>query len=156
MDERSCGMNEVQRPILLVEDNEDDQILTAAAFQTAGIDCALHPVPNAEEAIQYLTNTGAYKDSNRFPRPAVILVDLTLPGKSGHDLLKWMGQRKEFQTIVRVVLSGSDNPEDVDTSYALGAHGYLLKPLTPDQLMQPGPTLKMLLRRSHPRAVAQV
>jgi DNA-binding NarL/FixJ family response regulator len=77
--------------------------------------------------------------------PAVVLIDLSLPGKSGHDLLKWIQGRKQLQSLVRVVLSGSENPEDVDKSYRLGAHGYLMKPITAQQLNQPGRTLKTIL-----------
>lgn len=138
-------MSEVERPILLVEDNEDDQILIKAAFESAGIPSTIIAVFTAEEAITYLSKEDDASEAQAAQIPAAVLIDLTLPGKSGHDLLKWIQGRKELQNLVRVVLSGSENPEDVDKSYRLGAHGYLMKPLTADQLNQPGHTLKLVL-----------
>ena len=131
--------------ILLVEDNEDDQLLTRAAFESAGLACALIPVSTAEDAIAYLSREGNYSDEQQFPRPAVVLIDLTLPGKSGHELLKWIQGRDELRGVVRIVLSGSQNNEDIEKSHRFGAHGYLVKPLTSEQLSQPGPTIQSLL-----------
>src|SRR5947209_12355228 len=101
-------MTEVHRPILLVEDNEDDQILIQAAFESAGIRCEMIVVNNAEDAIEYLSGVGTDSRADAPRLPAAVLIDLSLPGKSGHDLLKWMQGRKHFQSLVRVVLSGSD------------------------------------------------
>jgi CheY-like chemotaxis protein len=143
-----CLMSDVQRTILLVEDNEDDQILIQEAFRSAGIHCSITALSTAEAAIAYLMRQATQPDARQSASPAVILIDLSLPGKSGHDLLRWIQERREFQHLVRVVLSGSDNPEDVEKSYRFGAHGYLMKPLTVDQLNQPGRTLKMILLRA--------
>jgi len=141
-------MNDVDRPVLLVEDNEDDQILIQAAFESAGIHCRIVVLGTAEEAIAHLSRVGEvgeFSQTDAAPMPAVVLIDLSLPGKSGHDLLKWIQGRKQLQSLVRVVLSGSENPDDVDKSYRLGAHGYLMKPITAHQLNQPGRTLKTIL-----------
>ena len=138
-------MNFTPPPILLVEDNEDDAILVKIAFEQAGIECSWQTAEDGQEAILYLSGEGIYEDRSKYPMPLVVLVDLTLPRKSGHEVLAWMQQRKELQSVVRVVLTGSDNPEDVDASYALGAQGYLLKPITQAQLRQPGRTLRTIL-----------
>jgi len=140
-----AGMTEVQPTILLVEDNEDDQILIRTAFELAGIRCDITTMSTAEDAIAFLSANGNESRSDEMRTPTAALIDLSLPGKSGHDLLKWIQSRRELKNLVRVVLSGSDNPEDVDKSYQLGAHGYLMKPLTAEQLNRPGRTLKTIL-----------
>ena len=132
--------------ILLVEDNEDDIILTKCALEDAGIANPVHVVDDVDEAIAYLNGEGKYQDRTAFPMPCVVFIDLWLPGKTGHDLLAWMGQRQALSQIVRVVLTGSDNPADAKKARESGANAYVRKPLTVEQLTQPGRNLQNLLR----------
>ena len=120
--------------ILLVEDSEDDVILIQYTLEEAGLGNPLHVVDSGEEAIAYLSAKGKYRDRQQFPLPRVVFLDLKLPGKSGHDVLKWMAQQECLNGVIRLVLTGSDDPEDLKKSYDLGANGYLTKPLTPEQL----------------------
>lgn len=144
-------------PILLVEDNEDDVILIQYALEEAGIGNPVHVVESGEEAIAYLSASGKYSDRHEFPLPRVVFLDLKLPGKSGHDVLKWMTQRESLNDVIRVVLTGSDDPLDLKKSYDLGANGYLTKPLTPEQLRHPSRNLRtVLLGRPIPRALVSV
>jgi len=141
--------------VLLVEDNPDDVVLIRDAFQRAGIDCYLHLAADGDEAISYLDGKGDYSDREKHPLPAVVLIDLKLPGKSGHEVLAWMNRQKSLAHVMRMVLTGSDNPADADKSNRLGAHGYLIKPLTTEQLTGPGRNLRMILmgNRPHPLVV---
>ncbi len=131
--------------VLLIEDNEDDVFFVQYAFQRAGIDCSWHVAGNAEDAILYLSGEGAFEDRFAHPLPAAVLLDIVLPRKSGHDVLAWMRNQKALDKVIRVVLTGSNNPADVDRSYALGAHGYFFKPVTQEQLSRPGRNLKTML-----------
>jgi CheY-like chemotaxis protein len=132
--------------ILLVEDNEDDIILTKCALEDAGIANPVQDVSHADEAIAYLSGHGRYRDRNAHPMPCVIFIDLWLPRKSGHELLAWMAQQPTLKDIVRVVLTGSENPADIKKARELGANAYVRKPLTVDQLTTPGRNLQNLLR----------
>jgi CheY-like chemotaxis protein len=132
--------------ILLVEDNEDDVLLTKCALEDAGITNPVRDVSTADKAIAYLTGVGEYEDRNAYPMPSVIFIDLWLPGKSGHEFLAWMTRQRGLNNIVRVVLTGSDNPADLKKARQLGANAYLRKPLTIDQLTTPGRNLQNLLR----------
>lgn len=76
----------------------------------------------------------------------VIFVDLKLPGKSGHQLLQWIGEQAHLRQIVRIVLTGSENPADLKEAYRRGANAYFKKPLTREQLLGPGRNLYTLLR----------
>ena len=135
--------------ILLVEDDPNDVTLIKAALETAEVDNPLHVLTSAEEAIAYLAGEGEYQNRELHPIPRVIFLDLNLPGKSGHDVLEWMGKQQALKEVVRIVLTGSADPADLRKAYQLGANSYLRKPLTPQQLTEPGRNLKMFLLMSN-------
>ncbi len=123
------------RSILLVEDNEDDAFLMQRALQDAAIVNPLLIVQDGQEAIDYLSGAGKFADRAQFPIPAVIFLDLKLPLKSGHEVLAWIRGRKEFDMVVIVVLTSSSEPSDIKKSYSLGANSFLVKPPTPESLV---------------------
>jgi|SRR5436190_1718419 len=133
--------------ILVVEDDPADAGLIQATLKRAGIDNPVHVVADADLAMAYLDGTGEYSDRSRHPLPAVIFIDLKLPGKSGHDILAWMGQQEALRGIVRIVVTGSDNPADLKRAYELGTNAYMRKPLTVEQLTGPGKNLRAFLAR---------
>ena len=98
--------------ILLVEDNEDDVALLKHALEHAGIRSPMHWVQTTEAAINYLAGEGIYADRSLYPIPGIVFVDLKLPGQSGHDLLKWLNMRSDLAEIIRIVLTGSNDPAD--------------------------------------------
>jgi CheY-like chemotaxis protein len=124
------------RLILLVDDNEDDVFLMERAVKGAGIKNPVHVVSDGEEAINYLSGAGQYSDRELFPFPAVVFLDLKLPFKSGHEVLQWIREQPKLKTLVVVVLTSSNQPSDIRRCYALGANSYLVKPPTPEQLVE--------------------
>jgi CheY-like chemotaxis protein len=122
------------RAILLVEDNEDDVFLMKRALQGARVVNPLHVVEDGQEALDYLSGNGKFADRESHPLPAVVFLDLKLPYISGHDVLAWIRQQKEFESLVVIVLTSSNEASDLSRCYALGANSYLVKPPTPDQL----------------------
>src|SRR5215470_12689740 len=116
--------------ILLVEDERNDVFLLQYAFETAGISNPLQVVEDGQQAIDYLGGAGKYANRAEYPMPCLILLDLKLPMKSGHDVLRWIQQQPALQMLVVIVLSSSRNTNDVDEAYQLGARSYLVKPLT--------------------------
>lgn len=131
--------------ILLVEDNPDDVVLTKCALADAGLSNPVHVVSTAEEALAYLSGADKYSDRTCFPIPKVIFVDLKLPGKSGHEILRWIARREELRHVLRLVLTGSENPKDRKMAQELGANGYLQKPITKEQITGPSRNLGTLL-----------
>ena len=124
-----------QHTILLVEDNEDDVFIMKRALKTAGITNPLHIVGDGDSAIDYLSGIGKFSDRNTFPLPSIIFLDLKLPLKSGHDVLAWIRGNERFSSIVIVVLTSSEEPEDLRRAYQFGANSYLVKPPTPEELV---------------------
>lgn len=124
-----------QYPILLVEDSEDDQMLIRRAFAKARLQNPLHIVDDGDKAVAYLSGAGTYADRNAHPMPTIILLDLKLPRRSGHEVLAWL-RESSLPKIPVVVLTSSAETADVKRAYDLGANSYLVKPVEFDGLIE--------------------
>ncbi|HUR45300.1 MAG TPA: response regulator [Candidatus Saccharimonadales bacterium] len=122
------------RTILLVEDNEDDVFLMQQSIRKAQITNPLQIVEDGREVLNYLQGFGKFKDRTEFPLPFLILLDLKLPLLSGLEVLRWIRERPEFETILVVVLTASQEERDVDSAYRMGANSYLVKPPSVEKL----------------------
>ena len=111
--------------ILVVEDNLADQYLFREGTKEADQPVSLHFATNGEEALSFLRRQGRFASS---PRPDVVLLDLNLPLKDGREVLTEIKQDPALKEIPVIILSTSSNPEDMSTSYDLGASSYLVKP----------------------------
>ncbi len=125
----------VDSAILLVEDNEDDVVLTKHALNAARAVNPIHVVETGADAIDYLSGVNEFRDRGKHPLPTVVFLDLKLPLMSGHEVLAWIRAQRHLESMVVVVLTSSDEPTDVRRSYSLGANSYLVKPLTARQLL---------------------
>lgn len=115
--------------ILLVEDNDNDVLLTRLVFAKAGVANPHHVVGSAEEAMAYLQGEGQFSDRIRFPQAVLVLLDLTLPGLSGFELIKWIRSQPELGTVLIAVLTGSSEEKHAEHAEQLGANFFLSKPL---------------------------
>ena len=115
--------------ILLVEDNPDDVDLTIEAFKESSSKSRLHVVEDGVEALAFLRRQGTYAAA---PRPDLILLDLNLPKKSGHEVLREVKADPDLRQIPVVVLTTSAADNDVDRSYQLAANCYITKPVDLD------------------------
>jgi CheY-like chemotaxis protein len=113
--------------ILLVEDSPADIRLTQEALKGSKIRNHLHIVTDGEEAMDFLQGRGSYAG---MPRPDIILLDLNLPRKNGHEVLKEIKEDTELRRIPVVILTTSDDEHDVLKSYDLYANCYITKPLS--------------------------
>jgi CheY-like chemotaxis protein len=118
-----------QGVILLAEDDDDQVLLIQRAFQQANFLNPLQVVTNGEEAISYLQGEGRYANRAEYPLPALVLLDLDMPRKGGLAVLQWIRQQPELRALRVVVLTCSNNSEDVTRAYQLGVNSYLVKPL---------------------------
>lgn len=128
--------------ILLVEDERNDVFLLQHAFETAGIANPLQVAEDGQQAIDYLAGAGKYADRTQYPMPCIVLLDLKLPVKSGHDVLRWIQQRPALKILVVIVLSSSRETSDVDTAYQLGARSYIVKPLSMSKRLEVAKAIK--------------
>jgi CheY-like chemotaxis protein len=115
--------------ILLVEDNPDDEALTLRALKKNNI---LNPVVVAHdgvEALDFLFGTGMYEGRDVKERPTVILLDLKLPKVDGLEVLKRLRNDERTSLIPVVILTTSNEEQDIIKSYSLGVNSYVRKPV---------------------------
>jgi two-component system response regulator len=119
----------LQIRILLVEDNLEDVAVTRRVLKHNKLDLGLVIATNGREALDALKNkTG--KDLFQ-----LILLDINLPDISGIDLLTLIKKDRGLDAIPVVILTGSNEDQDIQKSYDLGASSYLVKPISNDALM---------------------
>lgn len=111
--------------ILLVEDNHGDVLLFREALEDEGLGIALQVAKDVDEGIRLLDRI---QGSGERPCPAVILLDLHLPGKDGKDFLRHLAGHSEFRLIPVVMLSSSARQQDIDDCMRLGSWHYRVKP----------------------------
>lgn len=128
-------MNE-ELPILIVEDNDDDVAILRMALRKAGFNHPLHISPDGADAVAFLTGAAPYTDRENFKFPRIIITDLKMPGMNGFELLTWLQTHPHCNVIPRLVLSSSDQDQDVQRAYQLGASSYLVKPSTFEKLTE--------------------
>ena len=120
--------------ILLVEDEENDVVFMEMALEKAGLMHAFQVAEDGQEAIDYLSGNGKFADRTRFPFPALVLLDLKLPLIMGMDVLKWIRDQPNLDTMVVIMLTSSQQRLDIQKACALGANSYLVKPSNPTGL----------------------
>ena len=112
--------------ILLVEDDPGDVVMTREAFKDYKLHNQLHVVDDGVEAMAFLRNEGVYAER---PRPDLVLLDLNLPKMDGREVLEAIKSDPELASIPVVVLTTSENEDDVLRSYSLHANAYVTKPV---------------------------
>src|SRR5215813_9791212 len=115
--------------ILLVDDNPGDADLTREGIEDSQIPSRLHVVENGEEAMTFLQRRGPYAAA---PRPDLILLDLNLPKRTGHEVLQDIKSDPDLRRIPVVVLTTSAADADVARSYELAANCFITKPVDLD------------------------
>jgi two-component system, chemotaxis family, response regulator Rcp1 len=116
----------VEIEILLIEDNPADVILTAKHLSGRRITAKLHVAMDGEEALAFLRRQGKHADA---ARPDLILLDLNLPKKNGCEVLADIKSDRSLKQIPVVVLTTSQDEEDIVRAYDLHANCYLSKPI---------------------------
>ncbi len=115
--------------ILLVEDDPNDVIFIRRGMDGAGVGEHVRLARDGEEAVAYLRGVGPYQDRVRFPLPALVVLDLKLPKRSGLEVLEWIRSQSSFPDLPVVVLTSSREPGDIARAQALGIAGYHVKPV---------------------------
>ncbi len=118
------------KSILLVEDNEDDVLLTRRAFRKRNLDSLLVVKRDGKEALDFLF-ADANEDSSS-DLPCLVLLDLKLPKLNGFDVLREIRNCATTRSIPVIILSSSQESQDVKRGYDLGTNSYLRKPTTQD------------------------
>jgi len=115
----------IEKPILLVEDNPVDLDLTLRAFAAKNISNSIEVARDGEEALKYFERW-----ENGEPKPIVILLDLKMPKVNGLEVLQKLKSHPEFKTIPVVILTTSSESSDLESAYQLGVNSYIIKPVS--------------------------
>ena len=117
------------KTILLVEDNPDDLELATRALKKGGYGESIMVARDGVEALDFMFGTGAFAGRDTTAQPTVVLLDLKLPRLGGHEVLERLRKDKRTQLVPVVVLTSSDERDDVRGAYARGANSYIRKPV---------------------------
>jgi CheY-like chemotaxis protein len=123
------------KPVLYAEDDENDMFFMERAFEKLSVENPLRIVSDGKQAIAYLSGTEPFSNRTENPIPCLVLLDLSMPGKGGLDVLQWVRTQPALSTIPVVVLTSSNQESDVHRAGLLGANGYMIKPGEPDELI---------------------
>ena len=121
--------------ILVAEDELGDVLLLRRAFDKAQVNTPVYFARNGREVLDYLQGKPPFDNPVEHPLPALLLLDLKLPFVNGFEVLEWVRLQAGLRHMIVVVLSASDQAQDIRRAYELGANSYLIKPHDPRQLV---------------------
>lgn len=110
--------------ILLVEDNPDDEELTTMALRDCGVK---NEIVVARDGVEAVARLDEWRSTS--PLPMFVLLDLKIPRLNGFEVLRWIREHPETRSLPVVVLTSSDDRQDIARGYAEGANSYVLKPV---------------------------
>ena len=119
----------LDKSILLVEDDPQDEALTLRALKKAGVCNHIDVVRDGQQALDYLFGEGEFADRAEKLLPTVVLLDIGLPRLSGLEVLTRLRENERTRLLPVVMLTSSDEPEDRLRSYQSGANSYVRKPV---------------------------
>jgi CheY-like chemotaxis protein len=125
----------ISKPILYAENDDNDVALMEYAFERLGIARPLRVVVNGKEAMAYLAGQEPFANREANPLPCLTLLDVSMPARTGLDVLKWMKSEPSLIGLPVVLFSSSSQERDIRRASALNADGYLVKPGDPDDLL---------------------
>lgn len=115
-------------PVLVVEDSAEDFMALGRAFRKHALHNPVLRCTDGDQALEYLQGYGKHP---AWPKslPAIVLLDLNMPGTDGRAVLAVLKQDPRLRSIPIIIFSTSSNTRDIDDCYRMGANSYLTKPI---------------------------
>lgn len=117
------------RPILLVEDNPHDELLTLRALRRANLNNRIEVVRDGQQALDYLFATGEFSAQHGAPLPLVVLLDIGLPRLSGLEVLEQLRADPRTALVPIVIFTSSDEDADRLKGYTHRCNSFVRKPV---------------------------
>ncbi len=127
--------------ILIVEDNKADVHLLREAIDAAGILADLNVISDGEKAIEFIDQI----DNGNAPCPALVLLDLNLPRRTGSEILEYLRRSQRCHAALVLIVTSSDSEKDRAKTASLGANGYFRKPSNYEAFLKVGEVMKKML-----------
>ncbi len=121
--------------ILLVEDNPDDELLALRALKKSSIPSEVVVARDGVEALDYVFGRGQYQGRDLSLQPKVVLLDLKLPKLDGLEVLRCIRKDDRTRRVPVVLITSSDEKQDMLDCYESGANSYLNKPVDFDEFV---------------------
>jgi CheY-like chemotaxis protein len=134
-------MQNKNKTILLIEDNDSDVELAKRALIKENIATDIVVANDGQEALEYMFGTGKYAGRDVSQLPALVLLDLQLPLLDGIETLRRIRADERTRRQIVVVLTSSLEKTDLFTCYDLGVNSYIRKPVDFEQFTE---TLKFI------------
>ncbi|HSF53418.1 MAG TPA: response regulator [Algoriphagus sp.] len=119
--------------VLMIEDNPGDVLLTTEALQESKFVVDIEVVTNGKDGVDFLFQKGKFENSSR---PDLVLLDINLPLKTGHQVLQEIKANARTRDIPVIMLTTSSTQDDILTSYQEQASCYIVKPSEADQYLE--------------------
>ena len=125
-----------QIEILLVEDDPADAEMTLRALRRNNLANRVHWVKDGAEALDYMFRSGGYAGRGPNPTPKLILLDIKMPKVDGIEVLRRLKADEATRSVPVVVMTSSNEQQDVIDSYRLGVNSYIVKPVHFDAFLE--------------------
>lgn len=123
-------------PILMAEDDQEDQLLVKIALEEARLNNPIYFVNNGAECLDYLYQRRPFDDTSAYPVPGLIILDLNMPKKNGLTTLKEIKSDHDLAHIPVIILTTSNEESEVAESYCEGAASFISKPISLEKLIE--------------------
>jgi len=124
--------HQIGTPVLMADDDADDCLLAREAWEEIKSGHELRFVHDGQEVLDYVLHRGLYTTQKSAPRPGIILLDLNMPKKNGHEVLREVKTNPELQTIPIIVFTTTRHIDEIIRAYKEGANAFMTKPSTFD------------------------
>ncbi|OFW88680.1 MAG: hypothetical protein A3J37_06940 [Alphaproteobacteria bacterium RIFCSPHIGHO2_12_FULL_45_9] len=135
------NLNRASTYVYVIEDSEIDFEMIVRTFNRVEFFPDIHHCADGDEALEFLHSVK--KNHTTYSPPSLVLLDLNLPGVDGRQILASMKSDPDLRKIPVIVLSTSNNENDIEFSLRQGADKYLKKPLSPDDFATAANTIKI-------------
>ncbi len=125
--------NQEPVPILVVDDDPDCRLLIREAIAQCQVANAVYEAATGQEALDFIFQRGAHKGA---PRPALVYLDIEMPGLSGQEVLKRVKKSPDHCDIAVVMMTGLCDERQMEQAARNGANSYTLKPVSPQRFLE--------------------